>query len=371
MAPPLTVPVHVNLPKLPWLSKVDFYLKIAEFFFTLIVIFCIIPVIVIESKYEGIGAAGPSWTLTVAVLSLTFPFMMAFFPYMYDKHDKFKTGAKVFGKARTNMILTVFWSLMWFTVVVTITVHTLKHENCYWNEDAKPGSLIYEFGSTYAHDWDSQCYAAKAGAGFAWLNWLAWLVTMLIGLKTYYEEKTLKAQAIPIESQEKASAIGRNKINQTHGEEAASYRTPPPQNQDTQPNDDEEEQVAMGRINSSFEQSRPLTQPLLPSTAFGGSPIPEPAHTHYGSPVPSAAYYSPPPEHTPAHSFNHIAMPTPQAVHPEVPLSTAVAMPDHQTYVAQATYVPPPAQYGYAGSPPPPQQHGYVPAEKEHYGDRY
>lgn len=174
---PLTVPVRVDLPSMPWLPKADMYIKIAEFVFTFIVVFCMIPVLISETKYLGVGSAGPSWTTTVAILSLPFPALMAFFPYMYDRYDRFKAGAKIFGKPRTNAILTGFWSVMWFTVVITITVHTLKPDNCQWDESVTPGSLMYQYGDTYAHDWVTQVRIGVTMILFTrhYIGMVAWL----------------------------------------------------------------------------------------------------------------------------------------------------------------------------------------------------
>lgn len=172
-----------------------------------------------------------------------------------------------------------------------------------------------------------QCYAAKAGAAFAWLEWLLWLASFLIGLKMFWEEKQLKSTKIPIESQEKAAAVGRH-VDTSHNEEAASYRR-----QESQPIEDDDPSYAEYR-STSFDQSRPLNQPQLQEQeqAYGS---PEPAH--YGSPVPPSSYYSPPPEHHYAVEF-----PTPQI--PSVSPEPGVAFPDHQAYGGrqQPPYVSPP-----------------------------
>ncbi|KAI9282066.1 hypothetical protein BC943DRAFT_329105 [Umbelopsis sp. AD052] len=178
----LNLPINVpaSMSSLP---TIKFYLHIAQVALTLMTIILVAPVISIEAKYWGGSKAAPNWTLIVGILTLLVPVGMVYFPWAYDRQDKFKVLGKFFLKSRSALVLTVFNSFLWLTAALAMTVHSSDAVNC-----ALDGNLEKADGS-YAASWANQCNCGKATAAFAWFTSFAWLGTVVISGLVMYSEK--------------------------------------------------------------------------------------------------------------------------------------------------------------------------------------
>ncbi|KAF1800928.1 hypothetical protein V8B55DRAFT_1531510 [Mucor lusitanicus] len=149
------------------------------------------PLIATEARYLGAGVAGPNYTLFVALVSLPVPFLLVYFPWMYEKYNKFKRLGKFCLKNRTNLIFCGFNTFLWATAGIAITVHSNNASNCALNPD-----LTETYGDDYTSAWSTQCNLAKVTAGFAWITCILWLVTLAITGVSFWKEKSLIQQRL-------------------------------------------------------------------------------------------------------------------------------------------------------------------------------
>ncbi|KAI8371928.1 hypothetical protein EDC96DRAFT_500924 [Choanephora cucurbitarum] len=153
---------------------------------TILTICVVAPLISTEARYLGAGLPGPNYTLFVALFTLVTPFLLVYFPYMYEHHNKFKRFGKFCMKSRTNMIFCGFNTFLWATAGIAITVHSNNASNCAYNSD-----LTEAYGADYTSAWSTQCNLAKVSAAFAWITCILWLVTLGITSINLWKEKTL------------------------------------------------------------------------------------------------------------------------------------------------------------------------------------
>lgn len=118
---------------------------------------CVVaPLIATEARYLGAGVAGPNYTLFVALVSLPMPFLLVYFPWMYEKHNKFKRLGKFCLKNRTNLIFCSFHTFLWATAGIAITVHSNNASNCALDAD-----LTETYGDDYTSAWSTQVCKKK------------------------------------------------------------------------------------------------------------------------------------------------------------------------------------------------------------------
>ncbi|KAI8059052.1 uncharacterized protein B0P05DRAFT_558894 [Gilbertella persicaria] len=144
------------------------------------------PLIATEARYLGAGRPGPNYTLFVALFTIATPFLLVYFPYMYEHHNKFKKFGKFCMKNRTNLIFCGFNSFLWATAGIAITVHSNDDSNCAYDAD-----LTEAYGSAYTSAWATQCNLAKVSAAFTWITCILWFITLAITGINFWKEKTL------------------------------------------------------------------------------------------------------------------------------------------------------------------------------------
>ncbi|KAI9495122.1 hypothetical protein BDB00DRAFT_734142, partial [Zychaea mexicana] len=129
---------------------------------------------------------GPNWTLFVGIFGLVVPVCLVVFPWIYDKKGKFRRLGKFCMKPRTNLIFTGFYTGLWATAGIAMTVHSNNPSNC-----DLAGDMEEEHGDAYRSAWTSQCSCAKVAAGFAWTTCILWLLSLLCTLVIFFKEKQL------------------------------------------------------------------------------------------------------------------------------------------------------------------------------------
>ncbi|GAA5803521.1 hypothetical protein EDC94DRAFT_615922 [Helicostylum pulchrum] len=182
----LDIPVDLSEKTTDKLDLVKKIIHLITFATNILTICVLAPLIAIEARYLGAGKPGPNYALFVAITSLPVPFLLAYFPWMYEKHNKFKRFGKFCLKNRSNIIFCGFNTFMWATAGIAVTVHSNDPSNCAFNPD-----YIEEFGDDYNSSWGTQCNLAKVTAGFAWITCILWLVTLSITGINFWKEKTL------------------------------------------------------------------------------------------------------------------------------------------------------------------------------------
>lgn len=70
---------------------------------------------------------------------------------MYEKHNKFKRLGKFCIKNRTNIIFCTFYTFLWATAGIAITVHSNDASNCAFDPE-----LIEAYGDAYNGAWGTQ-----------------------------------------------------------------------------------------------------------------------------------------------------------------------------------------------------------------------
>ncbi|KAI8977553.1 hypothetical protein BDF20DRAFT_796624, partial [Mycotypha africana] len=174
--------------KLDWTKKILHLITGATDILTI----CIVaPLIATEARYLGAGKAGPNYTLFVALFTLPTPFFLVYFPWMYEKYNKFKNIGKFCMKSRTNMIFNGFDTFLWLTAGIAITVHSNNAGNCALDPD-----LTETYGDTYTSAWSTQCNLAKVTSGFVWVTCILWLSTLILTAIDFWKEKSLIQQRL-------------------------------------------------------------------------------------------------------------------------------------------------------------------------------
>ncbi|KAI9491922.1 hypothetical protein BDB00DRAFT_766313 [Zychaea mexicana] len=170
---------------MPHLSTVKVWLHLSQIVLTLLTICTVAPVIATEIRFYGGSQAGPNWTLVVAVFTIWIPLLLVYFPWAYDRKNKFKRIGKFCLKPRTNLIFTGFCSLMWAAAGIAMAVHANNPEHC--NVDSE----LADSDGDYASAWSAQCNCAKAAAGFSWITCFIWIATLICSVIIFWNEKQL------------------------------------------------------------------------------------------------------------------------------------------------------------------------------------
>ncbi|CAO3590527.1 unnamed protein product [Absidia cylindrospora] len=276
-----TLEVPVNVPaNMPWLSRVKMGFHFAQLVLTFLSICVIAPLITTESKYYGGSQPGPNYMLAMSILSVGIPAMLIYFPWAYEHQNKFKKAGKFALKPRTNMIFTSFYSVVWATCGIAMSVHANNAAHC-----ALDGDLQKEYGDDYVSAWATQCNLGKAGAAFAWLTCLAWVGAWICTMIIFWKEKQTIQQNIKENKQNRLSALEQQQPQ--HGGDDDPFKG-------GYYNDDEDD--IGGMRPQSFEQARPLHTATPPP--HHPSPHQLPPQHYESSPFEDPAYYQPPRPHS-------------------------------------------------------------------------
>ncbi|CAO3609991.1 unnamed protein product [Cunninghamella echinulata] len=241
MAKGLSVEVPLNVSKsLPYLSRAKLGFHCAQLAMILLTICVVAPLIATENKYYGGSQPGPNYTIVMSILTIGVPIILIYFPWAYEHQNKFRRIGKFALKPRTNMIFTSFYSFVWATVGIAMTVHANNPSHC-----ALDSELQKNFGDDYTSAWATQCNLGKAGAGFAWMTCLMWVGSLIITFIIFWNEKQIVQQNIKESKQSRISALEAQ-------DNSGDYHQPHHYDDDIHEDD-------IGAVRpQSFEQARPL-----------------------------------------------------------------------------------------------------------------
>ncbi|KAI8143022.1 hypothetical protein BJV82DRAFT_669149 [Fennellomyces sp. T-0311] len=222
---PITVPDNM-----PHLGTVKVWAHLSQVVLTLLTICTVAPVIATEIRFYSGSQAGPNWTLFVAIFTSWIPVLLVYFPWAYDRKNKFKRIGKFCLKPRTNLIFTGFGSLMWAAAGIAMAVHANNPDHC--NIDSERAAD----DGDYASAWSAQCNCAKAAAGFAWITCLMWIATLICSVIIFWNEKQLIQKNLREHQQNKQEALAQQEQgeammeNEAHPEDNVKYQVPSQQN---------------------------------------------------------------------------------------------------------------------------------------------
>ncbi|KAF7723484.1 hypothetical protein EC973_001995 [Apophysomyces ossiformis] len=300
----LNLELPVSVPdNMPHVGTAKAWLHVVQVVTTFLTICVVAPIIATENRFYGGSQPGPNWTLVVAIMSIVIPICLVYFPWAYDRQSKFKKLGKFFLKPRTNLIFTSFYSVLWATASISITVHSNNPVHC--NFDS---ALQKKYGDSYMSAWATQCNLAKATAGFAWITCLMWVATLLCTLVIFWSEKQSVRNNLREHEMNKQMAL-----NMQQEEEARQY-----QSAHKDYYREEESDLGGGRP-QSFEQARPLQAPVPP--AHHASPFESPYDPPVGAEQPQQSYYhapSAPPQPMPEqtdYAYQEYHQRTPEQAH--------------------------------------------------------
>ncbi|KAI9323373.1 hypothetical protein BX666DRAFT_1886167 [Dichotomocladium elegans] len=280
----LEVPI-ITPDNMPRLGKIKPILHIGEFILSILTLCTVAPIIAIEIRfYEGSQAA-PNWTLVVTILTWWIPVMLIYFPWAYHHHNKFRRIGKFCMKPRTNLIFSVFGTVLWAVAGIAMTVHATNPSHCTLDTERTD--------QAYASSWPAQCNCARAAAAFSWLNCLLWLASLVCSIIVSWNEKQLARQT---RNQHEEAKL--EQANIAEGEEETTTTTaaavlPPHHLQQ------DKYEVPPQTESSCYHQHLPpsvIPINTSPSSPFYQLPVADP----YGMPVPpftppNAAGAAPPP----------------------------------------------------------------------------
>ncbi|KAI8985132.1 hypothetical protein BDB01DRAFT_789018 [Pilobolus umbonatus] len=180
----LEVPVAISEGATARIALAKTIIHLITFGFNVLVLCIVAPLIATEARYLGAGKPGPNYACFVAIFSLPVSLLLVYFPWMYEKKNKFKRLGKFCLKNRTNLIFCGFNSFLWATAGIAITVHANIPSNCQLDAE-----LLSSYGDAYASAWATQCNLAKTVAAFSWMICIFWVSTLLITFLSFWREK--------------------------------------------------------------------------------------------------------------------------------------------------------------------------------------
>ncbi|KAI8064353.1 hypothetical protein BC940DRAFT_306042 [Gongronella butleri] len=289
------IPVNVS-ERLPWLEKVKFGLHCAQIVLIFMTICVIAPLIADEVKAYGGSSPGPNFTIVVCVFTFTAPPLLLYFPWAYEKQNKFKRLGKFALKPRTNLIFAGFNTIVWGAAGIAMTVHSNNSANC-----ADP----------------TMCNLGRAGAAFTWLTCLTWLGCLICTTIVFWTEKQQVQQNIKQNRQDRMEALEAQELDDQPGNDYHRQKY------------EMDEDDIGGMRPQSFEQARPLQSPAFDSYQQQHQqhqPPPPQHHQQYeASPFDDPAYYQPPAPEPSA----------PYAPYDPHQGGSGFAMPDHARYTPE------------------------------------
>ncbi|CDS03024.1 hypothetical protein LRAMOSA00426 [Lichtheimia ramosa] len=237
---------------------------------TVLTICVVAPVIATEVRFYGASQGGPNYTLAVGLMSLAVPTALIVFPTIYDRQGKFRRLGKFCLKPRTNLIFCGFYTVLWITCGIAITVHANNPDNCNLFDDKQE-----DFGDDYRNAWPTQCNCAKVAAGFAWATCILWFCSLVCTLIIFWREKHLiqknlrqhemnKQAVLQMQQQQESDDEMYGDTGRHGGYRASGYY------------EDVEGEDLGGMRPQSFEQARPLQDPIPPPAATHQSPFDSP-----------------------------------------------------------------------------------------------
>ncbi|KAI9319292.1 hypothetical protein BX666DRAFT_2092990, partial [Dichotomocladium elegans] len=259
----------------------------------------------------------PNWTLFCCLFSIGVPAGLVAFPWIYKKNGKFKKLGKFCIKPRTNMIFTSFYTLVWASAGIAMSVFSNDPNNC-----AIFGDMEEAYGDEYLNAWPTQCNNAKVANGFSWTLCILWLMSLLCSLIILWKEKQIYQDNNKQYDQSRQNALQQKQQLDEEYARPLNYTPSPSPAPHTQPSPfDSPYDMHIQQQQQQQQQQQPYDPyPEQPFSAVHTSPFQDP---HY-------AQYSPEPPHNPAY-----VAPSPPQGHPPggySPTPTPMPMPDPTLY---------------------------------------
>ncbi|KAI9271296.1 hypothetical protein BY458DRAFT_474721 [Sporodiniella umbellata] len=305
----LDVPMEVSEKTSSMIDTAKKVLHLVTLVTSLLTICMVAPMLSTESRYLGASKPGPGYCLFVAIVSFPIPFLLVYFPWMYEHHNKFRRPGKFCLKNRTNLIFCGFNSVLWATAGIATAVYANDASSC-----AIDPALRKAFGDAYVGAWGTQCNLAKVAAAFAWITCILWLCTLLCSFISFWREKQ------DIQDRLKEHRISRQtKLEETPAEE---YNRPAHQDEEASYHQQQHESAPLNHT-AHYDQPQFQQSPYEGHASYHSSPYDGHSSTPYqqhnyenGSQYPPAAQYhtSPPVQFSPMPTPQHV-MPRPEQPH--------------------------------------------------------
>ncbi|KAI8136663.1 hypothetical protein BJV82DRAFT_638648 [Fennellomyces sp. T-0311] len=265
---------------MPGVTTIKNILHMLQVLCTFITLCVVAPIIATEIRYYGGSQPGPNWTLFVCIFSMGVPVCLVVFPWIYDKNGKFRRLGKFCMKPRTNLIFTGFYTGLWATAGIAMTVHANNPDHC--NLDSE----LVEADDGYAGAWSSQCTCGKVSAGFSWTTCILWLLSLACTLVIFFKEKQLIQKNLKQHESNKQATLQMQQQQQQQESDDDMYGEPAGRHGGYRPAgyyEDEEGEDLGGMRPQSFEQARPLHDATPPMHYQQPAP-PQPQQSPFDSP---------------------------------------------------------------------------------------
>ncbi|KAI9258111.1 hypothetical protein BDA99DRAFT_539123 [Phascolomyces articulosus] len=322
---------------------------------TFIVLCIIASVIATEYRFYDGSQPGPNWTLFVGIFSLGVPVCLIVFPWIYDKKGKFRRLGKFCMKPRTNLIFTGFYTGLWATAGIAMTVHANNPDHC--NLDAERA----EGDTDYAAAWPTQCTNAKVANGFAWTLSILWLLSLLCTLVIFFREKQIIQKNLRQHESNKQAVLQMQQQQEMDDDDMFDEHVGAGRHGDGyRPAgyyEDEGEDLG-GMRPQSFEQARPLqeaTPPPQHMQQHHQQHRPEPEQSPFDSP------YDPPANDPHRMSYGYAQQPQQQQQQYDPHPGGVAVVPEQSPFDDFYRHPSPDPAAAYGGPSPSPPQHHQAP----------
>ncbi|CAO3689037.1 unnamed protein product [Rhizopus stolonifer] len=322
----LDVPVDMSEKTSYMIDTAKKILHLVTLVTNLLTICVVAPMIATEVRYLGAGKPGPGYALFVAIVSFPIPFLLVYFPWMYEHHNKFRRPGKFCMKNRTNLIFCGFNTFLWATAGIATAVYANDSSSCTVDSD-----LSETYGDTYVSSWGTQCNLAKVSAAFAWITCIVWLSTLFCTLVSFWREKQdiqdrLKEHRISKQSklEEEAPVEGYGRPAYQDEETVHHQHESSPLNNATHYDQPQYQQSPFEGANataqyhqSPYEGHAPVQYHQSPFEGNAPAQYHQPSYdSGHGNQYPPAAQYqtSPPVQFSPMPTPQHV-MPHPEQAH--------------------------------------------------------
>ncbi|CAG8630213.1 1622_t:CDS:1 [Cetraspora pellucida] len=286
------------------ITKMQWGLRGAQVFFAFLSMSCIAAEIAFDNKFMSSSIIS-NIHLFIVVLSIFVAAATVAIPYSYLTYGKFQSAARALRIPRIEFVHTAIWSILLFIVSLSLSLDLGFRDCDPYSAKWTRLNATYRNDTTFINGLQGNCRTARAGLAFGWFAFGAWIFSLAVIGKDWYDSRR---QPLPKHSPHRDEITMNTNSSRSSFEQAGEQRTQQPyqeqvqmQNITSQPySQPYSHQVPYSTPQQSFA---PMTgvpsQHASPIMTPTGMPLPEPqpiptAPTGPGVGFPQPQYYQPP-----------------------------------------------------------------------------
>ncbi|CAG8724977.1 10001_t:CDS:1 [Racocetra persica] len=298
------------------ITKMQWGLRGAQIFFAFLSMSCIAAEIAFDNKFMSSSIIS-NIHLFIVVLSIFVAAATVGIPYAYLTYGKLQSAARALRIPRIEFVHTAIWSVLLFIVSLALSLELGFRDCDPYSPKWTRLNATYRNDTTFINGLQGNCRTARAGLAFGWFALGAWLFSLAVIGKEWYDSRR---QPLPKHDPHKDEVTMNTNSSRSSFEPAGEHRTQQPY----------QEQVQMQNSTSQpYSQQVPTSQPYSHQTSQPFShqvPYSTPQQSY--SPMPGVTSQHASPIMTPT----GFPIPEPQPPIPTAPTGPGVGFPQPQYY---------------------------------------